>query len=477
MNLNYRTVLIITFLLVTLSVSLSVINYIISLQSMQKQLTERSLPLTVDNIYTEIQKHIIEPNLVSSMMAHDTFLKEWLINNEVDVGRITKYLETIKNKYGMFTTFLVSEQTGNYYTSDGLIEKVKKENPNNAWYFSFKKLQNTHEINLDFNAHIDAAMIMFINHKIMDDQFHMIGATGIGLKISYINDMLKWFRQQYHFKVLFLNEEGKIVLNERGVDAIKHLKEVPELYALKKDIISKTGSMLKYEIDGEPYLLNTKYIPELDLYLLVEAKVTQFTEEVTQTFYLNLILSLLVTALITVIILLTVKGHHRELEYHANNDILTRLPNRRAFNEAFQRFFLLYKRKANPITLLFFDLDDFKQVNDTLGHNVGDRVLVRVAEILRINVRETDLMARWGGEEFIVALIDTGIEDAYIIAEKIKEHIENDVQLHETANRRVTASFGLTGVNEHDTIDSLLKRVDDALYEAKKQGKNTIVVR
>ena len=117
MNLNYRTVLIITFLLVTLSVSMSAINYIISLQSMQKQLTERSLPLTVDNIYTEIQKHIIEPNLVSSMMAHDTFLKEWLINDEANVGRIAKYLETIKNKYGMFTTFLVSEKLhlGRFY--------------------------------------------------------------------------------------------------------------------------------------------------------------------------------------------------------------------------------------------------------------------------------------------------------------------------------------------------------------------------
>jgi diguanylate cyclase (GGDEF)-like protein len=410
------------------------------------------------------------------MMAHDTFLKEWLIHDEADVDKISNYLETIKNKYGMFTTFLVSEKTGNYYTSDGFIEKVKENNPNNAWYFAFRKFPKAHEINLDFNSNIDEEMIMFINHKIMDEQFHMIGATGIGLKISYINDMLKWFRQQYHFKVLFLNEDGKIVLNERGLDAIKHLKEVPELYALKKDIISKTGSMLKYEIDGEAYLLNTKYIPELDLYLLVEAKVTQFTEEVTHTFYLNLILSLLVTALITVIILLTVKGHHRELEYLANNDTLTRLPNRRAFNKAFHRFFLLYKRNANPMTLLFFDLDDFKQVNDTLGHNIGDRVLVRVAEILRMSVRQTDLIARWGGEEFIVALIDTGIEDAYTIAEKIKGRIEDDIQLHEMASYLVTASFGLTGVSEHDTIDSLLKRVDDALYEAKKKGKNTIVL-
>ena len=477
MKLNYRIVLIITFLLVAMSVSMSVINYVISLQSTQKQLEERSLPLTVDNIYTEIQKHIIEPNLVSSMMAHDTFLKEWLIHDEADVDKISNYLETIKNKYGMFTTFLVSEKTGNYYTSDGFIEKVKENNPNNAWYFAFRKFPKAHEINLDFNSNIDEEMIMFINHKIMDEQFHMIGATGIGLKISYINDMLKRFRQQYRFKVLFLNEEGKVVLNERGIHAIKYLQDVPELNALREDIVSKSGSVLRYDKEGETYLLNTKYIPELDLYLLVEAEVAQFTEEVKQTFYINLILSLLVTVLVTFIILMAVKSHHRELEYLANNDTMTNLPNRRAFDEAFRRLFLLHKRNANPAALLFFDVDDFKQINDTLGHHAGDRVLMRISELLKESVRESDLMARWGGEEFIVALIDTGVEDAYAIAEKIRENIENDAVLHQMANRTVTASFGLTGFILNDTIDTLLKRVDEALYEAKAGGKNKIAVR
>ena len=122
-------------------------------------------------------------------------------------------------------------------------------------------------------------------------------------------------------------------------------------------------------------------------------------------------------------------------------------------------------------------MDDFKQINDTLGHHAGDRVLMRISELLKESVRESDLMARWGGEEFIVALIDTGVEDAYAIAEKIRENIENDAVLHQMANRTVTASFGLTGFILNDTIDTLLKRVDDALYEAKAGGKNKIAVR
>jgi diguanylate cyclase (GGDEF)-like protein len=156
---------------------------------------------------------------------------------------------------------------------------------------------------------------------------------------------------------------------------------------------------------------------------------------------------------------------------------MTGLPNRRAFDETFRRLYLLQKRNAKPVSLLFFDVDDFKQINDSLGHYAGDRALVRIAALLKESVRETDLSARWGGEEFIVALIDTGVDDAYVIAEKIRESIESDAVLRQIADHPVTASFGLTGSMEHDTIEAMLKRADDALYEAKAQGKNKIAVR
>lgn len=477
MQLNYRIVFIITFLLVSLSLSMSIINYLVALHATQIQLKERSLPLTIDNIYTEIQKHIIEPNLVSSMMAHDTFLKDWLIHEEDDVEKITRYLEAIKNKYNMFTTFLVSENTKNYYTSKGFIEKVNETRPENAWYFAFQKNQNAHEINLDYNGHLDDSMIMFINHKIFDSEFHMIGATGIGLRVSYINDMLKRFRKQYNFKVYFLNEAGEVVLFEHGVNDLRHIKDIPELYALKDDLTAKQSKVLEYSEMGEEYLLNTKYIPELDLYLIVEAKLSHFMEGVVETFYFNLIGSLLVTILITLLILATIKKYHKKLEYLASYDPLTDLPNRRSFDKKFQQFFLLQKRNFSPIALLFFDLDDFKHVNDTHGHQCGDKVLKRIAQILKQHIRQTDLIARWGGEEFIVAFIDCDLEEAKLISEKLRKGIEEDEFLRQTSAQRVTASFGLTSVTPEDSVDTLLKRVDGALYEAKSSGKNQIAVR
>jgi len=224
LNKKYTIVLIITVMLVILSTSISWLNYSVSLNNAHKQLKEHSLPLSLDNIYTSIQKNIIEPYLLSSMMANDTFVQDWIINEEKDKEKIIKYLDSIKNKYGMFNTFLVSDKTKNYYTQDGFIEVVKKDNPSNNWYFDFKQQQEHHQINLDFNDHLSNDLIMFINYKLFDADYHFIGATGVALKISYINDMLQNFRQKHNFIVTFFNKNGDIVLAEREITKQKILK-------------------------------------------------------------------------------------------------------------------------------------------------------------------------------------------------------------------------------------------------------------
>jgi len=471
---NFYIVLTISALMIILSISISLINFMVSLRATESDLKTRSLPLTVDNIYTEIQKHVIEPNLVASMMAHDTFLKDWLINNEQNSDKITRYLDTIKNKYGMFVTFLVSEKTQSYYTQNGFLEHLSPSKTDNEWYFKFKKLQENHEINLDFNNNLDNSLIMFINHKIYDNDYHFVGATGIGLKISYINDMLKRFRQDYSFTVLFVNEEGKIILSERTDAKIKSLYDTPELRNLADQIIVKDSKILEYQKDGENYLLKTKYIPELDLYLLVEAKLDDFTQNVHRTFYLNLAASLLVTVIITFIIIIMIRGYNEKLEFMARNDALTGLMNRNAFDDSFNDFLLLSQRNNDPLSLIFFDIDNFKTINDTLGHQAGDNVLIRISELLKTRLRRTDIIGRWGGEEFIIGLINTDHQNAEVIAETLRKAFEEDSRLIHLAPFPVTASFGIATVHTGDTIDTILTRADTAMYRAKTLGKNRV---
>ncbi|MGD9554351.1 MAG: diguanylate cyclase [Arcobacteraceae bacterium] len=475
MNLKNKVVFIVTFLLISFSVGSSVLNYVKSLEETQIQLKERSLPLSIDNIYTEVQKNLIEPTLVSSMMANDTFLKDWLMHEELEVEKIAKYLETIKNKYNMFSTFLVSEKSGNYYTAKGLLEKVEEENPNNAWYFRFKEIQEPYEINLDFNKYMGDSLIMFINYKIFDETYHYLGATGIGIKISYINEMLKHFRVKYNFNVYFVNKEGEVVLSEVGVNRVSHLNELKELSALSSQILEESSKTLEYTKEGNHYILNTKYIKELNLYLLVEAKIEEFTQEVEKTFILNLMTSLLVTFIIIAIILYTVKGYNKKLEHLAAYDSLTKLPNRRTFNLNFEKALRLYKRDKVPRSIIFFDIDNFKLINDNYGHLLGDTVLKRIATILNVQIRSSDNISRWGGEEFLILLHDSSLEDSFDVAEKLRAAFENDIELHDLVKGGVTSSFGVTSFQVDDTIEKIVTRADEALYKAKHQGKNCVV--
>lgn len=474
MRFDYRIVFIITALLFTLSTSLTVINYFESMDSTRKQLKNSSLPLTIDNIYTEIQKQIIEPNLIASMMSHDTFMKDWLAHEESDVKQITQYLETIQNKYQMFTAFLVSEKSQNYYTPNGLLEKIDPNNDNNDWYFSFKKSAEVSEINIDYNKFMGQSLIMFINHKIYDENYHMIGATGVGLQTSYINDMLKHFRHRYNFNVYFINDSGKVVISELGVNTLKNINDIPELSEFSHDLISKERQLFEYNQAGESYLLTKKYIAELDIYLLVEAKVDNFTQSVKQAFYFNICVSLIITLIITLIVLLYVRKIHNKLNELASNDTLTGLPNRRTFYSQLEHFLLLSKRHHHDLSIVFIDVDDFKSVNDIHGHDIGDNVLKDIAKTLQSTIRKSDCIARWGGEEFIILLLETQLDDAKLIAEQLRANIESNANLIKQTNQQVTISLGITQASDDDDINTLFKRVDSALYQAKSTGKNRV---
>jgi len=473
MKSNYKTVSIITILLIILSIMISLTNYMVALNSTEKQLKEQALPLSLDNIYSEIQKHIVEPHLVSSMMAHDTFLQDWIISGENDYQQISKYLGSIKNKYGMSTTFLVSDKTKNYYTNKGLVKTISKDNKDDSWYYDFEATGDKHEINLDFNKDISSYIIMFINVKIFNKDYDLLGVTGIGIKISNISEMLKKFHRQYNFKVYFLNKDGDIILSEN--QEIKHLNQIKELAVHEKTIMSKSTNIIEYTKDGNSYIVNTKFIPELQLYLLVEANLASFTQDVKNVFIFDLIISLFITLVVAFIIINIVRKNQVKLEILADNDPLTGLKNRRVFSENFIYFFKLFKRDNNPLCLLFIDLDNFKSINDTYGHNVGDVVLKQTSKILQQNIRSTDLIARWGGEEFVILFINTSIKEAEEITNKLLLSIESDLKLREEVKDGITASFGLTQCQNNDTTEGAINRADKAMYSAKENGKNQVV--
>jgi len=164
-------------------------------------------------------------------------------------------------------------------------------------------------------------------------------------------------------------------------------------------------------------------------------------------------------------------------EEHASKDELTNLYNRRAFFEQGKQLFKQARRYPQHISVMMIDIDHFKSINDNHGHTVGDNVLKAIGGLLQNTVREADILARIGGEEFAVILPQTGVEEASNLAERIRQRIEAvDIQ-HDTLQIKITASFGIAAcMAEGDDLDRMLTKADDALYIAKKKGRNQVKI-
>lgn len=167
------------------------------------------------------------------------------------------------------------------------------------------------------------------------------------------------------------------------------------------------------------------------------------------------------------------------LEQMALHDPLTGLANRHKFQDRFHLERLRQVRSGQPLTLLLLDIDHFKQVNDNLGHIVGDTCLKAVAGLLAGNLRSIDLMARFGGEEFVVLLTDTSPETGLLVAEKLRRALENEVidtGLAAQPGLKITASFGVAAVLPSQTLslEAAIECADRALYAAKCSGRNRV---
>lgn len=164
------------------------------------------------------------------------------------------------------------------------------------------------------------------------------------------------------------------------------------------------------------------------------------------------------------------EGEHGLLKM-ATTDVLTGIGNRRLLEEVFHAHQRLEERYAVDIFLLMFDIDGFKDINDTFGHNVGDLVLKELTKLVSNSIRKSDIFIRWGGEEFMILLRYSDSETVVKIAEQIRTRIDN---YHFETIIHMTCSFGLTSIKANESLENVIERADKALYRAKADGKNTV---
>ena len=179
-------------------------------------------------------------------------------------------------------------------------------------------------------------------------------------------------------------------------------------------------------------------------------------------------------------LIFNLKESQKELKLLASTDPMTSLYNRRFFSKVSEHVLNLAKRDKTDVSVIMLDIDKFKDVNDTYGHKVGDDVIIALAKKLQELTRKSDIVCRFGGEEFVILLPETAINGALVLSEKIRLEVEKTViDLEHDKKLKFTVSIGVSLVdhNEDINIESSIHRADEALYEAKENGRNKVILK
>lgn len=472
MTNKYRLLLIITSLLVVGFFLTSFVSYKIAIDASKNELKYKSLPLSSDNIFSEIQRDILKPNIVSSLMANDTFMRNWIMNGEQDLSLIQNYLATIKSKYNTSSSFLVSDKTKNYYYSKGFLKKISPTHPRDIWFYRVKNAVDEYESNIDADMAANDSLTIFINYRVYDFKNNFIGVTGVGLKTSHVSELLETYKAKYNHNIYFVNNASQIVLSAKNFRRTVPAELKNFFASAIKDYNRRDITKFEYEFEGEEYLLNVRYIDELNLYLFVDANENYFSKEIQDSLYINILIFVILIIAVIGLILFNIDYYQNRLEILAKSDKLTTLANRHAFDSIFDRTFHSLRKDDTSLSLILMDIDNFKSINDTFGHLTGDLVLKEVAAVLKSTFRQKDIIARWGGEEFIVLLPNVNHKNAFALAEKLRLAIFNDKSFNSIIQKSLTVSLGVVTKLEFESKEEFFKRVDDKLYEAKKAGKN-----
>ncbi|MCE9641305.1 MAG: sensor domain-containing diguanylate cyclase [Betaproteobacteria bacterium] len=455
----------------------TLVNYYVSKGVIRDSIIASELPLTSDNLYSEIQKDLVRPVLIASMMASNTFLRDWVTNGEAEPARIVKYLREIKQRNGTFTSFFISERTRIYYQAEGVLKKVREDEPRDAWYFRVRGMDAPYEISFDPDLANKDKLTTFINFRVHDDAGNYLGVAGVGLAVDTIRGLINKYQQRYLCNVYFFDQKtGALLFGSDALVAGTKISSIEGLGGLAERIKQEGAGNYQYDSGGRNHLLNVRLVPELKWYLFVERVEEDALTGIRRTLYLNLAICVVISLIVLFATSLTINRYQGQLEVMATTDKLTGLANRQACDLLIPQALAEARRAKAPLLAMMIDIDHFKYVNDRLGHPAGDSMLTQLAQAMKGALRESDIVCRWGGEEFLVVIKDTDAAPGQALAEKIRGTVENGSFRWQDEPVRVTVSVGVAYYKEGETPEQLIARADKALFQAKDAGRNRVHV-
>lgn len=310
-----KLVFTISALLITGFLVTSFSSYFVSRTSLRSEISLNELPLTSDNIYSEIQRDLLRAVFISSFMATDTFLRDWVIGGEVGEHQITKYLEGIQKEYNTYTSFFVSEKTRNYYHGGKILKKVSPDEERDVWYFRVREMKGDYEINVDPDLANKDEMTVFINYKVFDYDGNYIGATGVGLTVSAVKKIIETYQKKYNRTIYFIDRKGDIKISGSDFDStVENISQLEDLPLFEDKLGSESDSSFTYEKDGQVVHTNIRYIEEFEWFLVVEQSEQETLEHIFTTLVINLVICIVITISVLLLINLSVTAYQKRIE-------------------------------------------------------------------------------------------------------------------------------------------------------------------
>lgn len=312
---NTKLIPLIGILLVAGFLATSLASYFASKKSLRLEISRNQLPLTGDNIYSEIQRDLIRPIFISSLMASDTFLRDWIIQGEENEEKIVRYLKEIKDKYHTITSFFVSDATHNYYYAGGILKKISPDEERDRWYYRVEQMEDEYEINIDPDMANSDEMTIFVNYRVHDYEGKYIGATGVGLTVSAVKKLISKYQEKYGRKIFFIDYLGNIKLADKNFsDSVKNIYSDDILKIYREKLTGADEVSFSYISGKDTVLANARYIKEFGWTLIVEQAEGKALKPIFRTFLINLLICFGITALVLLLVVLIIKAYQKKID-------------------------------------------------------------------------------------------------------------------------------------------------------------------
>lgn len=440
---------------------LNLTHYYMSLKSFRQNMTETTLQRTT-NYITRTIRDVNNTYAYSSQVLAELYT--YKIQQDYDEAEILADLKQKTETISVKTIGLVDIPRGLYLDNFGRVLSLDLTSDRDKWVQEFVDMPQDsryHFYDPD-NLEYESLYSFYHDYKIRDEHGQTIGILGVGIDYTEFYNRVQGLDE--NISVSFLTQEGQIRLpqDKKGESVFTHFPYISKNIFNSAEEVDQI--IWEYR-DGESFLLYFHYLEDINRVLFLKMDFTDYyNQSKTQHFY-SFLLGLFLTVVVVILNLFISLYQGSKLKHTAFYDSLTGCRNRHYLENSIIKSNYWGQIRQDQYSMIAFDIDHFKQVNDTFGHLEGDRVLKQTAKIVSHCLRANDEFIRWGGDEFLIFL-DMDAQNAIRVANRIKEAIDKDTV--------VSLSVGITNITADDNFKTVMSRADSALYDAKKNGRNQV---